>query len=94
MPANRNPNTRSGSTTFAWRRVKIASAPQASSRSGPSGLHSALVARRDPRKPLTVTIVYRGGSECWWELRARGMVVRRPGHLQLHDVLSELQGRS
>jgi hypothetical protein len=38
-----------------------------------------------------VTIVYRGGSEAWWELRARGLVIRRPGHVMLHEVLQALQ---
>lgn len=41
---------------------------------------------------MQVTVVYRGGSECWWELRARGVVVRRPGSMALHDVLQLLEG--
>ena len=92
MSSNSDANKRTPSTTFEWRKVKISRAPQASTDSRPKGVPAALRARRDPRRPLTVTIVYRGGAEAWWELRARGMVVRRPGHVSLHDALSALEG--
>lgn len=67
-------------------------APQASINSRPKGDYSHRLARRDPRDPLTVTITYRGGPECWWEIRARGTVIRRPGSVALHDVLSWING--
>jgi len=67
-------------------------APQASTNSRPKGDYSHRLTPRDPRDPLTVTVTYRGGSECWWEIRARGVVIRRPGHVALHDVLSHLSG--
>jgi len=67
-------------------------APQASTNSRPKGDYSHRLLPRDPRDPLTVTVTYRGGSECWWEIRARGVVVRRPGHVSLHDVLAHLSG--
>lgn len=68
-------------------------APQASSNSRPKGDYSHRLARRDPRDPLTITVTYRGGPECWWEIRARGVTIRRPGVTALHDVLDHLQGR-
>jgi hypothetical protein len=82
-------NARSPSTTWAWRRVKIGRPPEASSNSGSKSLHSTQLARRDTRKPLSITIVHRGGAEDWWELRARGRIVRRPGWVALTDVLRE-----
>lgn len=85
-------NKRTPSTTYEWRKVKISRAPQASIDSGRNGLHSSQLAQRDPRKPLQVTIVHRGGPESWWELRARGAVVRRPGWTCLDDVLREIAG--
>jgi hypothetical protein len=48
------------------------------------------LARRDPREPLTVIVRYRGGAECWWELRARGTVWRMPGHVSLQDALAQI----
>lgn len=42
------------------------------------------------RKPLTLTLVYRGGPEAWWEVRARGRVWRRPGVTALHDLMTEV----
>lgn len=88
------PNNSSSSTTFAFRRVKISTAPQAGTDSRRRRPHFKGLKRRNPRDPLQVTIVFRGGAECWWELRARGAVLRRPGHNSLHDVLWELQGSS
>ena len=67
-------------------------APQASSSSRPKGDYSHRLVPRNPREPLTITVTYRGGSECWWEIRARGTVVRRPGSEALHDVLAHLSG--
>jgi hypothetical protein len=66
--------------------------PQAGEPQRPKGTPQALLRRRDRRKPLTITVTYRGGPECWWELRARGAIVRRPGHVALEDVLSQFDG--
>lgn len=37
------------------------------------------LARRDPRKPLMALVKWRGGTEAWCEIRARGTSVRVPG---------------
>jgi hypothetical protein len=92
MSTHHESNLSSPSTTWGFRRVKIGVAPQADSHSRPKGVARQALARRDPRKPLTVTIVYRGGSECWWEIRSRGVVLRRPGYWTIHDVFSLLEG--
>lgn len=67
-------------------------APQAGDHSRPKGVARQALRLRDRRQPLNIRVVYRGGSECWWELRARGVTIRRPGHLSLHDVLREFDG--
>lgn len=85
-------NNSSLSTTWGWRRVKISRAPQASVESGRRPPQIRSRSRRNPRDPLTISISYRGGAECWWEIHARGCIIRRPGHNSLHDVLWELQG--
>ena len=86
-------NTRSPSTTWVWKTRTIRVPAGGQKQEPPAGRHPKQLPSRDPRKPLTITISYRGGAECWWEIRGRGIVIRRPGALALHDVLSDLQGR-
>lgn len=90
MPADDDENERTPSTTWAWRRVKIAPAPQAESDAerSESALGSLLPWPR--RRPLTLTLRYRGGSEAWYEIRVRGRTIRRPGHVALHDLWREI----
>lgn len=88
--ASTGKNTRSTSTTYRWKRVRISGgapegpAPQASSKRW----HS--LKRRDPGGPLTVTIVHRGGAESWWLVKARGRSGVFPGHRALDDVMAEV----
>jgi hypothetical protein len=42
------------------------------------------------RTPATISVKYRGGAECFWEVKYGGRTVRVPGHLQFHDVMREL----
>ena len=92
MDSNPRENTSSVSTHTSWKWARIRSAPQAIPSSGPKGPHTSQLARREARKPLTVTVVWRGGPECWWELRSRGAVVRVPGHVSVHDALNRFYG--
>ena len=94
MSTHSDKNTSSGSTTWAWRRVKISERPPGPYGTAAEGVRRKRLTARNPRDPLTVTIAYRGGAECWWEIRSRGVTLRRPGSLALHDVLSELQGQA
>lgn len=34
-----------------------------------------------------MTLRYRGGSEAWWEIKARGQTYRVPGVLCLQDIM-------
>ena len=90
MKSQEPTNDRSVSTTWEWKRVKIAQPPQAKEHAerSESSLRSLLPWPR--RKPLHLSVVYRGGPECWWEIRSRGRVIRRPGVMALHDVLKEI----
>jgi hypothetical protein len=49
---------------------------------------------RDRRKPLTLTISYRGGPECWYEIHARGSIGRFPGYTALEDVMGVIYGEN
>lgn len=44
----------------------------------------------DVRKPLRLTVTYRGGSECWYEFHTRGGVIRRPGVTSIHDLMDDV----
>lgn len=79
------------STTARWEYRKILKRPAAPSDTAPQGPPSLKEWPR--RSPLTLTIVYRGGSEAWWEIKARGQTFRVPGHTCLHDVLERIEGR-
>jgi hypothetical protein len=83
-----------GSTTFGWRYVKLAS---------PAGGHQAVRSsakgfRRLPRwpmrKPLPLTIKYRGGAEGWVEIHSRGNILRVPGSTSIYDVLARITNNS
>lgn len=39
---------------------------------------------------MHLTVTYRGGPEAWYEIRARGVTIRRPGTMALHDLISAL----
>lgn len=83
-------NTRSASTTYEWRRVKVrGGAPEGPSRSGLPKRFQGLV-RRDSKTALTLTVTYRGGAESWWLVQARGRKAAFPGHRCLDDVMAEI----
>ena len=85
-------NERSVSTTFAWKRVKISRPPEATPAATTKSSRWRRLPRRDSRKPLTVVVKYRGGPECWVEVRARGEVNRYPGYTQLVDLVRDMNG--
>jgi hypothetical protein len=64
--------------------------PEATSTARAERARRYALPRRDPRQPLNVTVKFRGGAECWWEVRARGTVWRFPGHVSLQDALAQV----
>lgn len=80
------------STTWTWRRVKLRRPAGGQGDSAADRRHPSALRKRNPREPLQVRVVYRGGPEAWWELSARGVTIRRPGSCALHDVLSLFDG--
>lgn len=75
------------STTWRSTPGKIDRAPQATQHSRPKGVRFKGLPRRNPRDPLSVTVVWRGGPEAWVELRARGGVIRVPGHTCIAELV-------
>lgn len=74
---------------YEWRMSrKLVSVTEAS----PTGRALHKLFKRDRRKALPVTVKFRGGSEAWWEITARGVTVRVPGHTPIHEVLDRFTG--
>lgn len=44
------------------------------------------------KKPVTVTLKYRGGSVGWVEVKGRGRVRHYPGVTAVHDILMDFLG--
>jgi hypothetical protein len=78
------------STTWAWRRVKIAHPPEAMGAVARRASFWRRFPTRDPREPITVKIKLRGGPECWVEVHARGSIGRYPGATAVYDILADI----
>lgn len=78
------------STTFAWKYVKVAgpAGGQKPERSSSRGFRR--LPRWPMRKPLSLTMKYRGGAECWVEVHSRGEIARFPGNTAVYDVLCRI----
>lgn len=85
-------NTSSPSTTWRAEPDRMAGRPGGASRNGPKAPKFLSLRKRDPREPLSIRIRYRGGSEAWWYVEARGTAQAFPGHMCLHDVMSRVNG--
>nr|CRY96840.1 hypothetical protein [uncultured prokaryote] len=81
------------STTWEWRRVKIDPPLAAPTRKAAAGARRAPLSHWPSRTALTITVRYRGGAECWYEVKGRGRRWRVPGVLALHDVMEAVYGR-
>lgn len=74
------------STRYVWKRVKMSRLPKGNV-TAPKGRHAWHRFARWPRKrPLTVTLYYRGGTEAFIAVKARGVEAYLPGHIQLIDL--------
>ena len=76
-----------------WKRVKIRRPPEAHSGSRPKGDYWRRLPPRNGREPLKVSVKYRGGAQAWYEIHARGGVLRVTGDTALHDVMSRINNQ-
>jgi hypothetical protein len=81
------------STTWEWRKTKIRRPPDGQQTAPRSGGHWHGLPPRPIRESITLTIRWRGGGECWYEITARGRTGRIPGWLSLHDVMERINNR-
>lgn len=80
----------SPSTTWEWRKVRMARPPEANKKSAPKGRSFKALPRRNRRDPLPATLKLRGGPEAWVEIHARGSMIRVPGWTAVSDVVDML----
>lgn len=90
MSANRESNECTPSTAWEWRRVKIRRPAGGQDGSAPKALRWFRLPPRNGRIPITISVKYRGGGECWYEIHARGQVGRFPGYVAIHDIMREI----
>lgn len=84
----------SPSTTWEYRRVIVRRPAGGQMGQTPKGGRWFRRPPRNGREVLTLTVKFRGGPECWYEVHARGSVGRFHGASALHDVMSEINGGS
>jgi hypothetical protein len=44
------------------------------------------------RKPITLTLKYRGGAACWVEIHSRGRIGRYTGERTIVEILTDIAG--
>ena len=87
----KKPNTSTSSTTWVGEVDKLRGTPAGRARV-PKAPRWSHLTRRPLNKKLTIQVTYRGGSEAWWLVEARGSHGAFPGHMCLHDVIREVTG--
>lgn len=90
MAASPSSNERSGSTTWAYKKVKLRGPARTGQHDRRKPGRFSGLTRRDPKSVLTITVAYKGGAEAWWTIQARGRIAAFPGHMALHDVMAEI----
>lgn len=80
------------STTWEYRKVKISRAASPQSAGASKTLRFRFLPRRDRAKPLTISVQYRGGPECWYLVKARGGSANFHGATGIHDIMEEING--
>lgn len=90
MAPHHDTNRRLVSTRIVYEPVKITEAPQGTGQSRRRRPSRPFLARREWRRPLTLTVAYRGTSEPLVEIKARGRTWIADGHLTLLDVLVDI----
>jgi hypothetical protein len=87
-------NASSSSTSWQWKQVKVRRPPEGHSGSQPKAGFWRRFPARNAREPLKITVKFRGGPECWYEVHARGSIGRYPGYICIHDIMSDINNTS
>ncbi len=92
MPTNDESNIRSLSANWEWRKVKLRPPPAGDGAPAISRRSTRRLPARNPRKPITIEVTYRGGPSDSWIVRYRGQVWRFDGFVCLTDLMSVVNG--
>jgi hypothetical protein len=90
MDSHPDTNSRLVSTRIGWIPATITEAPQGTGRGRRRRPSKPFLAKREWRRPLTITVSYRGTSEALILVTARGRSRMVDGHLSLLDVLVDI----
>ena len=85
---------RSVSTRVAWQPVKIKRPPQGPGKTPPKASVRPFQASREWRRTITLQVAYRGTSEAWFEVHARGRTWRVDGHDAFLEVMLDIYNGS
>lgn len=78
------------STTWAWRKVKIARPPEGTTQQRRSRYGFLRLTRQPRSRPVRLTLTYRGGPESRWLVEARGTRESFIGSVYLEDVMARV----
>lgn len=92
VTTSEEPNTCWPSTTSGSTRATLKPPARATRAGAPKALRWSMLSRWNPRKRLTITVTYRGGSGLWYEVSARGVVSRFCGTECFHCVMNRIYG--
>lgn len=85
-------NTSSSSTTWVSKPDRMRRSRREGQQDGAQLPSFLSLGRRNARDSLTIQVRYRGGSEAWWLVEARGTRQAFPGHMCIHDVMTQVNG--
>lgn len=90
MPPHTGPDRCTQSTTSEWNygKIKRRRPGKSPAERSESSLRSLLPWPK--KRPVTLAIKYLGGAECWFSIRVRGREIKRPGYVQLIDLMEEI----
>jgi len=90
MATSSKANKGSTSTTYGWKPVKVTRQRRNGQHGSAGGRRWHGLTRRPKESQLTLTVTYKGGSEAWWLVQARGRSGVFPGYRAIHDVMAEI----
>ncbi len=90
VPAHTDNRTGVPSTTFQWRKVKMKPPPAGHDTARAKRGRWSRFSTWPRRRSLTIEIVWRGGPESWWLVKARGSHGVFPGHMAIEDVMAQV----
>lgn len=93
MATHEESYTCSPSTKWEWKLVKMSPPPGGDRAAADIHGRRAPLSSRDPHKPISIEVRYKGGAEASYVVTYRGRVWRFPGYVALHDMMQQVNGQ-